>query len=229
MHRDIKPENFLLSNGVLKLSDFGFASKIDDRPTDTRGTPQFVPPEGYLRQVQSDKADIWGLALMMLWLVDGDKDDEITENGYVNIKAAFNYYARSFRNFPSERFGAYEPMIRKLMKYMGLGDHRHRFDANQCIAMIKGERVYYPPMSERNHEDIIKQAIAPATKIIKHIYEGSGTRGYSIRYVTFTDRHPSTTHSSTHGQSYIQLPQSSKGSTPQAYAVEPSLPRHKYT
>ena len=29
MHRDIKPANCLLGNGVYKVADFGFATKVD--------------------------------------------------------------------------------------------------------------------------------------------------------------------------------------------------------
>ena len=30
IHRDIKPANFLIHNGVVKISDFGFARVVDD-------------------------------------------------------------------------------------------------------------------------------------------------------------------------------------------------------
>jgi len=30
IHRDIKPANFLIHNGVIKISDFGFARVVDD-------------------------------------------------------------------------------------------------------------------------------------------------------------------------------------------------------
>lgn len=29
IHRDIKPENSLIHNGIFKVADFGFATKID--------------------------------------------------------------------------------------------------------------------------------------------------------------------------------------------------------
>jgi serine/threonine protein kinase len=42
VYRDIKPENLLLDkNGQLKMTDFGFAKKIDDISFTLCGTPVF--------------------------------------------------------------------------------------------------------------------------------------------------------------------------------------------
>jgi serine/threonine protein kinase len=48
VHRDLKPENLLLSDGVVKLSDFGVSEEYegdDDALRRTAGTPAFTAPE----------------------------------------------------------------------------------------------------------------------------------------------------------------------------------------
>ncbi len=48
IHRDLKPENLLLSEGVVKISDFGVSEEFegeDDSLRRTAGTPAFTAPE----------------------------------------------------------------------------------------------------------------------------------------------------------------------------------------
>ena len=45
-YRDLKPENLLIgSDGHLKITDFGFAKKIEDRSYTLCGTPEYLAPE----------------------------------------------------------------------------------------------------------------------------------------------------------------------------------------
>jgi len=45
-YRDLKPENLLISNdGHIKITDFGFAKKIEDKSYTLCGTPEYLAPE----------------------------------------------------------------------------------------------------------------------------------------------------------------------------------------
>ena len=75
MHRDIKSANVLmLSNGLVKVSDFGFSRQFDNTVSqdvaDTfLGTPYYLAPELWKRQKYSKKADIWSLGIVLYELM----------------------------------------------------------------------------------------------------------------------------------------------------------------
>ena len=71
LHRDIKGANvMLMSNGLVKLGDFGFSHKYTDTVSmDVAGTfcgtPYYLPPEMWRRQLYSKKADVWSLGVLL--------------------------------------------------------------------------------------------------------------------------------------------------------------------
>ena len=78
LHRDIKSANlFLMSNGLVKMGDFGIAKVITERNAErmsartTRtpvGTPMYMAPELCSRQPYSSKADMWALGCVLFEL-----------------------------------------------------------------------------------------------------------------------------------------------------------------
>ncbi len=71
LHRDLKTANVLmLSNGIVKLSDFGFSRQFDGSVSqavaDTfLGTPYYLAPELWKRQKYGKKADVWSLGIIL--------------------------------------------------------------------------------------------------------------------------------------------------------------------
>ena len=63
IHRDIKPGNLLLSNGIMKLADFGLAKSVMEVTTIKNhtvcGSPMYISPEVAFRNGYSSKADVF--------------------------------------------------------------------------------------------------------------------------------------------------------------------------
>merc|ERR1719247_110513 len=77
VHRDIKCENILLlheklpiSQNVLKLCDFGFATYDDGSGlTDRLGSPDTVAPEVIIGRRYGTKADVWSAGVMLFMML----------------------------------------------------------------------------------------------------------------------------------------------------------------
>ncbi|CAK73457.1 unnamed protein product (macronuclear) [Paramecium tetraurelia] len=73
IHRDIKPANILRSDGIYKLSDFGFAIFENDFESIVKrfsvGTPVYMAPETVQSNCYSEKSDIWSLGVVLYLMV----------------------------------------------------------------------------------------------------------------------------------------------------------------
>jgi len=78
VHRDVKPDNFMLSNGVLKLADFGLSAVLprEGMLSQKCGTPAFMAPEqhdlvnsgGYGMAV-----DMWAAGVILYMMLNGGR------------------------------------------------------------------------------------------------------------------------------------------------------------
>ncbi|KAF2733816.1 Pkinase-domain-containing protein [Polyplosphaeria fusca] len=66
-YRDLKPENILIdAEGHLKLVDFGFAKKVDNRETYTLcGTPEYLAPEVIRNTGHGTAVDWWAFGILV--------------------------------------------------------------------------------------------------------------------------------------------------------------------
>jgi serine/threonine protein kinase len=75
VYRDLKPENLLIGyDGYLKLTDFGFAKKLDKpyRTWTLCGTPEYIAPEILLNRGHSFSVDWWALGILLFEMFSGN-------------------------------------------------------------------------------------------------------------------------------------------------------------
>lgn len=72
VYRDLKPENLIIDHeGLLKLTDFGFAKKIQGRTYTFCGTTEYLAPEIVLNKGHSFPVDWWALGILIFEMLVG--------------------------------------------------------------------------------------------------------------------------------------------------------------
>ena len=73
IYRDLKPENILITEaGHIKLTDFGFAKRIEGHSTWTIcGTPEYMAPEIIRGKGYSHPADWWSFGVLLFEMAAG--------------------------------------------------------------------------------------------------------------------------------------------------------------
>lgn len=66
IHRDLKPRNILKKGKFFKITDFGFAIKINDKKlVENCGTPIYMAPQLLHGKPYGSKCDVWSLGMII--------------------------------------------------------------------------------------------------------------------------------------------------------------------
>lgn len=72
VHRDLKSENILLdADGHVKLIDFGFSKRVDEKTWSLCGTPEYIAPEILLSKGHNAAVDWWSIGVIMFEMLTG--------------------------------------------------------------------------------------------------------------------------------------------------------------
>lgn len=176
IHRDLKPENILMSQGHLKIADFGWSNLKDKERTTFCGTPEYLAPEMLMEKGHNEKLDVWTLGILLYEMLVGEppftpKDIEgmhqnqifeklktnivvfisITKNGKVSYPNYLSIEAKDLlQNLlvqkPSDRLSCHDALRHKFFVKNGL-------DIEFEEKMMEERRRERRKMEEKNSEE----------------------------------------------------------------------------
>jgi len=143
IHRDLKPENILISDGVMKLADFGLSAHAEDYPsssvllTSAVGTALYFAPE-QSSSLYTKLVDVYALGIILLEMIYPKTQPAFNEGKFDALGQMIDKL-RTTRKIPKEA-GTKWPKASELVLEMTVSDPANRPDTKALLSnsLVKG-------------------------------------------------------------------------------------------
>ncbi|XP_022213286.1 cAMP-dependent protein kinase catalytic subunit 2 [Drosophila obscura] len=114
LYRDLKPENIMIDkNGYLKVTDFGFAKKVETRTMTLCGTPEYLPPEIIQSKPYGTSVDWWAFGVLIFEFVAGSSPFSSHNR---DVMAMYNKICEADYKMPSYFSGSLRHLVEHLLQ-----------------------------------------------------------------------------------------------------------------
>ncbi|KAH8267656.1 cAMP-dependent protein kinase catalytic subunit 2 [Drosophila bipectinata] len=114
LYRDLKPENIMMDkNGYLKVTDFGFAKKVETRTMTLCGTPEYLPPEIIQSKPYGTSVDWWAFGVLVFEFVAGHSPFSAHNR---DVMSMYNKICEGDYKMPSYFSGALRHLVDHLLQ-----------------------------------------------------------------------------------------------------------------
>ncbi|XP_062121627.1 cAMP-dependent protein kinase catalytic subunit 2 [Drosophila sulfurigaster albostrigata] len=114
LYRDLKPENIMIDrNGYLKVTDFGFAKRVETRTMTLCGTPEYLPPEIIQSKPYGTSVDWWAFGVLIYEFVCGHSPFASHNR---DVMVMYNKICEGEYKMPSSLSGALRHLIDHLLQ-----------------------------------------------------------------------------------------------------------------
>lgn len=72
IHGDIKPDNILISNGVVKITDFGLVKSLNDSSKEYNGTMYYLAPESW-DGIKNEISEVYSFGIVLYQMINSGK------------------------------------------------------------------------------------------------------------------------------------------------------------
>lgn len=140
IHRDIKLGNILLCDDIVKITDFGFATKVRQyqKFTTAVGTPLALPPEIVQNREYSYPVDVWSLGVLAFLIL----------HGYYPFDVAKNVPREKVRDALYTKILYFEPEISEQLSAKTQDLLRELLNKNQNTRITIAEVLRHPALNE---------------------------------------------------------------------------------
>jgi len=142
VHRDVKPENALCVGGVVKLIDFGLATKARDAERGSCGTLAYAAPEVLRGGASQERGDLYAVGIIAYEIFAGRHPFDLTSPAKL-LQSVFN-------SSPDFTVPGIEPAIAPVLARLLARDPGVRFgDALEVVSAL--EQALRNPLASETH------------------------------------------------------------------------------